>query len=353
MCGYLDKELSRRCVEVCGKGQLRIHAGSWWPQRFALAIEARHLILELGQAQQMVHVSDQAVSRLRLPIFPTPLNAGAGFKHEHLADILRDENGVGFFEVHAENFMGEGGAPHAALSKLREDYAIFLHGVGMSIGGETALDREHLKRFKLVVDRYEPMVISEHLAWSTHDTTFYNDLLPIPYTKPVLDRVISHVHQFQNELARKMLLENPSTYVAFEQCDMSETDFLREIVKQTGCALLLDINNVYVSATNHNYSPAQYLADFPLTHVKEIHLAGHATEEDETGASLLIDAHDREVSDAVWSIYEDVIERIGPVPTLIEWDNDVPPWTVLKDEANKADVILARHTRHTSMLKAS
>jgi uncharacterized protein len=301
----------------------------------------------------MFNLSGQTVSRLRLPIFPTPLKAGAGFKPEHLQDILQDEDGVGFFEVHAENLMGDGGAPHAVMTKLREDYPLFLHGVGMSLGGEAPLNREHLHRFKHVAERYEPMIVSEHLAWSSHDTTYYNDLLPVPYTKPVLDRVVSHIHQFQNELGRKMLLENPSTYVAFEQCDMSETDFLHEIVKQTGCGLLLDVNNVYVSATNHGYSPEQYLAEFPLTHVKEIHLAGHATEEDEKGAPLLIDAHDREVSDAVWSIYEKVIVKIGPVPTLIEWDNDVPAWSILKDEATKADAILARHSRLPVLLKAS
>jgi uncharacterized protein len=299
-----------------------------------------------------MQLSDKRQLQLRLPIFPTPLKSGAGFKHEHFHDILQDEDGVGFFEVHAENLMGEGGAPHAALEKLREDYPIFLHGVGMSIGGETPLNREHLQRFRKVAARYEPMFVSEHLAWSTHDTTYYNDLLPVPYTKPVLERVVSHIHQFQDELGRKMLLENPSTYVAFEQCDMSETDFLREIVKQTGCGLLLDVNNVYVSATNHKYSPEEYLSEFPLKHVREIHLAGHATEEDENGAPLLIDAHDREVADAVWTIYQNVIAKIGPVPTLIEWDNDVPAWSVLKDEAAKADLILARHTRQSTLLKA-
>ena len=300
----------------------------------------------------MVQIHGQTLSRLRLPIFPTPLKAGAGFKQEHLEDVLRDDDGVGFFEVHAENFMGHGGAPHAALTKLREDYPIFLHGVGMSLGGEAPLNREHLQRFRQVAERYEPMIVSEHLAWSSHDTTYYNDLLPVPYTKPVLNRVVSHIHQFQNALGRKMLLENPSTYVAFECCDMSETDFLREIVRQTGCGLLLDVNNVFVSATNHNYSPEQYLAEFPLDHVREIHLAGHATEEDERGAPLLIDAHDREVCDAVWSIYEKLIALTAPVPTLIEWDNDVPAWPVLKAEAKKADAILARHTRQSFLLKA-
>lgn len=302
----------------------------------------------------MVKVSDNRPSRLRLPIFPTPLKAGAGFKHEHLEDILRDDTdiGVGFFEVHAENVMGDGGAPHAALAKLRQDYPVFLHGVGMSLGGEAPLNREHLLRFRQLVDRYEPMIVSEHLAWSSHDTTYYNDLLPVPYTWPVLGRVVSHINQFQDTLQRRMLLENPSTYVAFEHSDMSETDFLREIVRQTDCSLLLDVNNVYVSATNHAYSPQQYLAEFPLESVREIHLAGHATEQDENGAPLLIDAHDREVSGAVWSIYEKVIAQVGPVATLIEWDNDVPAWPVLKNEASKADVILSRHSRQTTLLKA-
>jgi uncharacterized protein len=305
----------------------------------------------MGQAQSMLNRSGRTVSRLSLPIFPTPLKAGAGFKHEHLADILQDEHAVGFFEVHAENFMGDGGAPHATLMKLREDYPVFLHGVGMSLGGELPLNREHLKRFKRVAQRYEPMIVSEHLAWSSHDTTYYNDLLPVPYTKPVLDRVVSHIHQFQNELGRKVLIENPSTYVAFEECDMSETDFLHEIVRQTDCGLLLDVNNVHVSATNHNYSAEQYLATFPLSHVREIHLAGHVTEDDENGAPLLIDAHDRAVSDAVWSIYGKVMAQIGPVPTLIEWDNDVPAWKILKEEASKADVILGRYTPKSSLLK--
>jgi uncharacterized protein len=280
---------------------------------------------------------------LRLPIHPTPLKAGAGFKTEHMSDIVRDDTKVGFFEVHAENYMGDGGAMHRALETLRQDYPIFLHGVGLSIGSAGPLDAEHLARLKKVHGRYEPMVVSEHLAWSTHDTTYYNDLLPVPYTHDVLARVVEHIDDVQSTLGRKMLLENPSTYVAFEQCDMSETDFIREIVKRTGCNLLLDINNVHVSATNHGYSAEQYLADFPLQHVREIHLAGYATEEDDFGKPLLIDAHDRPVDDKVWALYAHLIDRIGPVPTLIEWDNDVPEWAVLKSEAAAADRILQMH----------
>jgi uncharacterized protein (UPF0276 family) len=282
-------------------------------------------------------------NRLRLPIFPTPVKSGAGFKPEHLDDILQDWRKVGFFEVHAENYMGKGGAPHAALARLRQDYPIFVHGVGLSIGGLGPLDREHLKRLKEVVDRFEPQIVSEHLAWSTHDNTYFNDLLPVPYTREVLIRVIAHINEMQDSLGRTMLLENPSTYVAFEEQEMSEIDFIREIAERTGCCLLLDVNNVFVSATNHKFSPDQYLADFPLERVKEIHLAGHATEEDDEGAPLLIDAHDRPISAEVWALYEKVIAARGILPTLIEWDNDVPAWSVLKREADAADEILARH----------
>ncbi len=280
---------------------------------------------------------------MRLPIFPTPRKAGAGFKHEHLADILRDERSVGFFEVHAENMMCKGGAPHAAFETLRQDYPVFVHGVGLSIGAKGALDKDHLERLKVVVERYEPQVVSEHLAWSTHDTTYYNDLLPVPYDQNTLDRVVQHVNEVQDYLGRDILLENPSTYVAFNTSTMSETDLIHEIAKRTGCGLLLDVNNVFVSATNHSYSPEHYLADFPLEKVREIHLAGHATEADDNGAPLLIDTHDRPVASDVWALFEAVVAKRGIVPTLIEWDNDIPAWAVLKHEAQLADMILARY----------
>jgi uncharacterized protein len=277
------------------------------------------------------------------PAFKLTPQAGAGFKPEHLSDILRDGVRLGFFEVHAENYMGEGGAPHASLSRLRSDYPIFMHGVGLSIGGDGPLDTLHLARLKNVTDRYEPLIVSEHLAWSTHDTTYFNDLLPVPYTRDRLNKVVQHIHQVQDVLKRTLLLENPSTYVAFETCDTDEISFIRAVAEQTGCGLLLDVNNVFVSATNHNYDPVKYLQDFPLHLVEEIHLAGHATEEDDLGEPLLIDSHDRRVSSDVWSLYENLISRSGPLPTLIEWDNDVPAWGVLKSEAQAANAILARH----------
>jgi len=304
----------------------------------------------------MTAVSSAAkITALRLPIFATPQKSGVGFKSEHLPAILEDTRKVGFFEVHAENYMGLGGAPHAALERLRRDYPVFVHGVGMNIGGLGALDQQHLTRLKTVVDRYEPQVVSEHLAWSTHETTYFNDLLPVPYTREVLDRVVEHIDHLQNVLGRTILLENPSTYVALNQSTLSETDFIRAISERTGCGLLLDVNNVFVSATNHNYSPQRYLADFPLERVREIHLAGHALEEDDAGAPLLIDAHDRPVSMEVWGLYEEVVARRGVIPTLIEWDNDVPDWTTLKAEADAADAILARHATiaHPDLRRAS
>ena len=266
--------------------------------------------------------------------------AGAGLKAAHVDGILQKLPGIGFFEVHAENYMGAGGRPHRDLELIRERYPVSLHGVGLSIGGEGPLDKEHLTRLAELNRRYEPGLFSEHLAWSSHDTTYYNDLLPVPYNSDTLLRVSDHIDEVQETVGRKMLLENPSTYVAFEQSTMTEIEFLNEIVKRTGCGLLLDVNNVHVSCTNHGRSAESYLAAFPMSAVGEIHLGGHAPDEDDAGRPLLIDAHDREVDDAVWALYESVIRTSGPLPTLIEWDNDVPEWPVLLAEAEAAEKIL-------------
>tara|TARA_R110002126_G_scaffold291744_1_gene456491 strand:- start:95996 stop:96943 length:948 start_codon:yes stop_codon:yes gene_type:complete len=271
-----------------------------------------------------------------------PARAGAGLKAEHVDAILQDDYRIGFLEVHAENYMGDGGAPHRALSAIRQNFPLCVHGVGLSIGSEKALDKAHLDRLKKVVERYEPGLVSEHLAWSTHDNSYYNDLLPVPYDQPTLDRVCDHIDQVQEVLGRKILLENPSTYLQFDHSTMSETDFIAQIARRTGCGLLLDINNVFVSATNQHYRPLTYLSEFPLEKVEEIHLAGHATDTDDDGRPLLIDAHDRPVDDAVWKLYDIVIGQMGPVPTLIEWDNDVPDWPVLRREALRADEIIER-----------
>lgn len=270
-----------------------------------------------------------------------PSRAGIGFKPQHFADIVASRQPLGFFEVHAENYMGAGGPPHAQLRRLRDDYALSIHGVGLSIGAMQPLDADHLERLRVLCDRYEPESFSEHLAWSSHDSVYLNDLLPLPYTDGTLSRVVEHVDRVQTHLRRQMLLENPATYLTFAESTLAETDFLAEVARHTGCGLLLDVNNVFVAATNHNTDPAAYLARFPLEAVREIHLSGHSRTTDETGAPLLIDSHDTPVTDPVWALYADVIARTGPVPTLIEWDNDVPAWPILRAEALRAETVLA------------
>ncbi|WP_439364512.1 DUF692 domain-containing protein [Bradyrhizobium sp. DASA03005] len=280
-----------------------------------------------------------------LPLrFATPIGgvAGTSFKPEHLPAILQAKARRGFFEVHAENYMGAGGPPHRALEAIRRDHPLSLHGVCMSIGGPRPLDKAHLARFRGLVARYQPALVSEHLAWSTHETSFFNDLLPLPYTEATLSCVCDHIDQVQEALRRPLLLENPSTYLAFRESSMRETEFIRAVAERTGCGLLLDVNNVFVSATNHGYSALDYLADFPLSRVEEIHLAGHAEQADDEGDLLLIDSHDGPVADAVWKLYEIVIQRRGPVPTLIEWDSKIPDWPVLQAEAAAAQAILDR-----------
>jgi uncharacterized protein len=280
--------------------------------------------------------------RLRFPALPVAGLAGTSFKHEHLNAILAESPQKAFFEVHAENYMGAGGPPHRALEQIRRDHPISLHGVCMSIGGPQPLDAVHLARFRALVERYEPALVSEHLAWSTHETTYFNDLLPLPYTQATLAHVCEHIDQAQDAIGRQILIENPSTYVAFASSTMSETDFIRAIARRTGCGLLLDVNNVFVSATNHGYAALDYLSDFPLDEVAEIHLAGHTQQSDDEGELLLIDSHDKPVADAVWKLYEILISRCGPVPTLIEWDSQIPVWPTLRAEAAAARAILDR-----------
>lgn len=271
-----------------------------------------------------------------------PNAPGVGFKPQHFDDILSGEQPIGFIEVHAENYMGAGGPPHMMLRRLRETYALSIHGVGLSIGSMAPLDTEHLSRLKTLCGRYQPESFSEHLAWSSHGEVYLNDLLPLPYTPETLARIVDHVDQVQHTLGREILLENPSTYIQFADSTIPEAEFLAEIARRTGCGLLLDINNVVVQAINHGTSARQYLDAFPLARVKEIHLGGHDEQADDTGAPLLIDAHGSPVTDDVWALYADVIAKTGPLPTLIEWDNDVPTWPVLADEARAAAAILTR-----------
>jgi uncharacterized protein (UPF0276 family) len=263
-----------------------------------------------------------------------PAPAGTGLKREHACDI--GTLPIDFFEVHAENYMGAGGPPHRLLSQVRADSPLSIHGVGLSIGAARPLDRAHLHRLKKLIDRYQPFLFSEHLAWSSHGETFLNDLLPVPYNEECLAVVCEHIDQVQNTLDMRMLLENPSSYVAFETTTMSETAFLREVARKTGCGLLLDVNNVYVSAINHAFAPEAYIDAFPVEHVAEIHLGGFAEERDDSGAPLLIDDHGAAVAEVVWSLYRRALARTGPVPTLIEWDSKLPAFAMLAAEVERA-----------------
>ncbi|WP_226801708.1 DUF692 domain-containing protein [Alkalilimnicola sp. S0819] len=269
-----------------------------------------------------------------------PAKAGVGLKPPHYRQILEQRPPVGWFEVHAENYLGAGGPPHAALTAIREHYPLSIHGVGLSIGGAQPPDRTHLRRLRALLDRYQPALFSEHLAWSSHGGRFLNDLLPLPYTEKTLAHVAAQVSGVQEALGRPILIENPSTYVRFHDETLSEPVFLAELAARSGCGLLLDLNNVYVSAANHDFDPVAYLAAFPLEAAEEVHLAGHATSADDLGRPLLIDAHDREVAAPVWALFRALLARAGPLPTLIEWDSRVPTWECLQAEAARAQALL-------------
>jgi uncharacterized protein (UPF0276 family) len=265
-----------------------------------------------------------------------PAAAGTALKPEHYAAILAEPPGVGFFEVHAENFFCAGGPRHRYLTAFRERHPLSMHGVGLSLGGSEAPDPGHLGRLRELLERYEPQAFSEHLAWCRGPQGHLNDLLPLPYTEESLALVAAHVDQVQNALGRRILIENPATYLRFRDDGMGEVEFLRRLVAITGCALLLDLNNVHVSAMNHGYEAQDYLRAFPLQAVGEIHLAGHARQSDTDGRALLIDSHDAPVDPAVWALYENCLALTGPLPTLIEWDSRLPEWNVLREEAARA-----------------
>ncbi len=270
-----------------------------------------------------------------------PARPGVGYKPQHYADLLADPDPVAWLEIHAENYMGDGGRPLAQLRALSERFPISVHGVGLSIGGEAPLDRDHLARLKHLLGWLDPASFSEHLAWSTHDGAFLNDLLPLPYTDATLNRVCRHMDEVQETLGRQMLLENPSSYLAFADSTWEEPAFLREIARRTGCGLLLDVNNVFVSASNLGYAPQDYIDRFPLEAVGEIHVAGHDTDTDDHGAVLLIDSHGAPVADPVWALLDLTLQRSGPRPVLVEWDTDVPDWPVLAAEAARVDQAIA------------
>ena len=280
--------------------------------------------------------------RANLPCLPE--RAGICLKPSHFAAITATRPDIGFFEIHAENYLVAGGPFHHFLECIRADYPLSIHGVGLSIGGARPPDPQHLQALRELLERYQPAAFSEHLAWTGHHGIFINDLLPLPYTSETLGRVCQHIDQVQNALQRQILIENPATYVEFADSHLGEAEFIREAVTRSGCGLLLDVNNVYVSCTNHGRNTLAYLDALPLNTVGEIHLAGFSRDRDSTGAPLLIDSHGNPVDDAVWTLFQEVIRRTGPRPTLVEWDNDVPPLATLQAEAAFAEQFLRAQT---------
>lgn len=273
------------------------------------------------------------------PGFPTglPPAAGIGLRAPHHREVLETWPATGWVEVHSENFFAAGGGALGILEAVRARYPVSLHGVGMSLGSSDELREAHVEKLKALVERIEPAAVSEHLCWSSVDGRFLNDLLPLPYTEEALAVVCERIQRLQERLGRSILVENVSTYLAFAGEAMPEWEFLAETARRTGCGILLDVNNIYVSAVNHGFDPGDYLAAIPSDLVGEIHLAGYEAEED-----FLVDTHSRPVHPPVWELYSAALERLGPRPTLIEWDNDIPPLVALLAEADKADRLMDR-----------
>lgn len=295
----------------------------------------------------MARPDASTVSRAR----PAAAVVGLGLKTCHIEQVLAQRPALGFFEVHAENYMVDGGPLHRHLTRVRESYPLSMHGVALSIGGQEPLDAAHLQALKRLLDRYQPEWFSEHLAWSGHGGVFFNDLLPLAYTPRMLDRVCQHVDQAQEFLGRRMLLENPATYLEFEASSIDEGAFIAEVARRTGCGLLLDVTNAHVSCVNHGRDARDYLRRLPLDAVGEIHLAGFARQSDANGDALLIDNHGAPVAPEVWRLYDFVLGLIGPAPTLIERDHDIPALAVLLDEARAAQAHLDAAPAHSSRVE--
>ena len=268
-----------------------------------------------------------------------PAAAGIGLRPPHYAEVLETRPPVAWWEVHSENYFGDGGAPHYYLERVRDAYPLSLHGVGLSLGSADALNREHLAKLKRLIDRYQPALVSDHLSWSSIDGSYLNDLLPLPYTEEALQHIARRVDEAQEFLGRQILIENPSTYLQFVESSLPEVEFLGALVERSGCGLLLDVNNVYVSAANHGLDAVAYIRAVPKDAVREIHLAGHTVKRYDDG-EILIDTHDDRVCDAVWRLYDRTVRHLGPRPTLIERDANLPPLSVLLAEARTANDIL-------------
>ena len=280
-----------------------------------------------------------------------PAKAGIGLRFQHhqaALDVLPD---VAWMEVHTENYMG-GGMPLRYLDAIRHDVPISLHGVGLSLGSADGLDQAHLERIRQVAERIQPGLISEHIAWSVVGGAYLADLLPLPMTEEALDVVCRHVDQTQTYLKRRILVENPSTYVTFRHSTIPEWEFITGVAERTGCGILCDVNNIYVSAQNHGWDASAYLAALPPALIGEVHLAGHSVRSLPDGGTLRIDDHGSRVIEEVWALYKEALARFGPVPTLIEWDNDVPPLGVLLEEAAHAGRLIATTTKITEAAHA-
>jgi hypothetical protein len=271
--------------------------------------------------------------------YPIPAKAGIGLRFQHHRAVLECPPDVAFMEVHTENYMG-GGASIRCLEIVRRNFRVSLNGVGLSLGSAEGLDPVHLERIRQVAERIEPAVMSEHIAWSVSGGAYLADLLPLPMTEEALDVVCRHVDQMQSTLRRKILVENPSTYVQFRHSTIPEWEFMAAVATRTGCGILCDINNIFVSAKNHDWDASAYVAALPAEAIGEIHLAGHSVRQLADGGSLRIDDHRSCVADEVWSLYADALRRFGPMPTLIEWDNNIPPLEVLVAQARRADSLI-------------
>lgn len=272
-------------------------------------------------------------------------DAGIGLRLPHIAEVAATRPPAGWLEIHPENFLAN---PHAAelLIELSELYPVSIHTVGISIGSVGGIDRAHLKRIRALIDKIDPILVSGHLAWSTYRSEYLNDLLPLPYDNETLPVVAAHIDEVQDGLGRTYLVENPSSYVGFRTSTMKESEFLSELVCRTNCQLLCDISNIHVSAHNMGYDAYQYIDSLPAEAIAEFHLGGFTPEEDEAnpGAELLIDTHAAAIAEPSWDLYAYAVRRFGARPTLIEWDNDIPPLTALLGEAARADRIAAETT---------
>ncbi|MCG7900343.1 MAG: DUF692 domain-containing protein [Candidatus Thiodiazotropha weberae] len=272
---------------------------------------------------------------------PVPIRAGAGLKPQHYQSVIEDQPDIGWFEIHPENYMGRGGPPLRYLEKIRQDYPISLHSVGTSLGSHLPLDMQHLQQLKALVERFEPGLVSEHLSWSHGYEWYTHDLMPLVYTEESLQLMVEHIDQVQEYLQRPILIENPSSYLQFKASEMPEQVFYVEAAKRSGAGLLVDVNNVFVSCTNHGWNIDDYLSEIPIPLIGEIHLSGHSVQQVE-GRTLRIDDHGSPVCSEVWSLYQQFISQFGLAPTLIEWDSNIPQFPQLLEEVSSAQSLMDR-----------